>query len=240
MIVPGGGISLDGSRWVSRRPRYFLPVRVFSELFRGLMLAKLLAAHQAGQLQFFNQYAHLAEPKAFARYLAPLRRHKWYVYAKPPFGGPEAVLGYLSRYTHRVAISNRRLIALDDNGVTFNYKDYRADGRARYKVMTLATSEFIRRFLIHVLPKGFHRIRYYGLLAKSSCAENLARARQLLAVLKPQHKPANSAGTDQAATNSHPCPCCGARMRIIEAFAPGCQPHHRPSATTVAIRIDTS
>jgi hypothetical protein len=240
MIVPGGGISLDGSRWVSRRPRYFLPVRVFSELFRGLMLAKLLAAHQAGQLQFFNQYAHLAEPKAFARYLAPLRTRKWYVYAKPPFGGPEAVLAYLSRYTHRVAISNRRLIALDDNGVTFNYKDYRGDGRARYKVMTLATSEFIRRFLIHVLPNGFHRIRYYGLLAKSCCAENLARARQLLAVPKPQAEPANSAGTDQAATSSHPCPCCGGRMRIIEAFAPGCQPHHRPSATTIAIRIDTS
>ena len=240
MIVPGGGIALDGSRWVSRRPRYFLPVRIFSELFRGLMLAKLIAAHQAGQLQFFNQYAHLAEPKAFARYLAPLRRRKWYVYSKPPFGGPEAVLAYLSRYTHRVAISNRRLIALNDNGVTFNYKDYRADGRARHKVMTLATSEFIRRFLLHVLPKGFHRIRYYGLLAKSSCAENLARARQLLAVLKPQDKPADSAATDQAATSSHPCPCCGALMRIIEAFAPGCQPHHRPSATTVAIRIDTS
>jgi hypothetical protein len=240
MIVPGGGISLDGSRWVSRRPRFLLPVRVFSKLFRGLMLAKLRAAHQAGQLQFFNQYAHLAEPKAFARYLAPLRRRKWYVYAKPPFGAPEAVLAYLSRYTHRVAISNRRLIALDDNGVTFNYKDYRADGRARYKVMTLATSEFIRRFLLHVLPKGFHRIRYYGLLAKSSCAENLARARQLLAVLKPQDKPANSAATDQAAASSHSCPCCGGRMRIIETFAPGCQPHHRPSPTTVAIRIDTS
>ena len=240
MIVPGGGISLDGSRWVSCRPRCFLPVRVFSKLFRGLLLAKLFAAHKAGQLQFFSQYAHLAEPKAFARYLAPLRRRKWYVYSKRPFGGPEAVLTYLSRYTHRVAISNRRLIALDENGVTFNYKDYRADGRARYKVMTLATNEFIRRFLSHVLPKGFHRIRYYGLLAKSSCAENLARARQLLAVPKPQGKPDNSGGTDEAATSSLPCPCCGGRMRIIEAFAPGCQPQHRPSATAVAIRIDTS
>jgi hypothetical protein len=204
------------------------------------MLAKLLAAHKAGQLQFFNPYAHLAEPKAFARYLAPLRRRKWYVYSKRPFGGPEAVLAYLSRYTHRVAISNRRLIALDENGVTFNYKDYRADGQARHKVMTLATNEFIRRFLSHVLPKGFHRIRYYGLLAKSSCAENLARARQLLAVPKPQGKPDNSGGTDEAATSPHPCPCCGGRMRIIEAFAPGCEPQHRPSATAVAIRIDTS
>src|SRR6202048_2080160 len=240
MIVPGGGISLDGSRWVSRRPRYFLPVRAFSKLFRGLMLAKLLAAHKTGQLQFFNQYAHLAEPKAFARYLAPLRRRKWYVYSKRPFGGPEAVLAYLSRYTHRVAISNRRLIALDENGVTFNYKDYRADGRTRYKVMTLTTSEFIRRFLIHVLPKGFHRIRYYGLLAKSSCAENLARARQLLAIPKPQVLTDNDGGPTQPSTTAHPCPCCGGRMIIIEAFAPGCQPHHRPSATTVAIRIDTS
>jgi hypothetical protein len=240
MIVPGGGISLDGSRWVSRRPRYFLPVRAFSKLFRGLMLAKLLAAHKAGQLQFFKQYAHLAERKAFARHLAPLRRRKWYVYSKRPFGGPEAVLAYLSRYTHRVAISNRRLIALDENGVTFNYKDYRGDGRARYKVMTLATSEFIRRFLIHVLPKGFHRIRYYGLLAKSSCAENLARARQLLAVSKPQVLTDNDSGSTEPSTTAHPCPCCGGRMIIIEAFAPGCQPHHRPSATTIAIRIDTS
>ncbi|HEY2534999.1 MAG TPA: IS91 family transposase, partial [Xanthobacteraceae bacterium] len=240
MIVPGGGISLDGSRWVSCRPRRFLPVRVFSKLFRGLMLAKLLAAHKAGQLQFFNQYAHLTEPTAFARYLAPLRRRNWYVYSKRPFGGPEAVLAYLSRYTHRVAISNRRLIALDENGVTFNYKDYRADRQVRHKVMTLATNEFIRRFLSHVLPKGFHRIRYYGLLAKSSCAENLARARQLLAVPKPQDKPDDSRGTDEATTSSHPCPCCGGRMRIIETFAPGCQPHHRPSATAVAVRIDTS
>jgi hypothetical protein len=240
MIVPGGGIALDGSRWVSRRPRYFLPVRIFSELFRGLMLAKLIAAHQAGQLQFFNQYAHLAEPKAFARYLAPLRRRKWYVYSKPPFGGPEAVLAYLSRYTHRVAISNRRLIALDENGVTFNYKDYRTNGRARSKVMTLATSEFIRRFLSHVLPKGFHRIRYYGLLAKSSCAENLARARELLAVPKPQPLTDNDGGATEPSTTAHLCPCCGGRMIIIETFAPGCQPHHRPSATTIAIRIDTS
>jgi hypothetical protein len=240
MIVPGGGISLDGSRWVSCRPCYFLPVRLFSKLFRGLMLAKLLAAHQAGQLQFFNQYAHLAERKAFARYLAPLRRRKWYVYSKRPFGGSEAVLAYLSRYTHRVAISNRRLIAFDQNGVTFSYKDYRGDGRARYKVMTLATSEFIRRFLIHVLPKGFHRIRYYGLLAKSSCAKNLARARELLTVPKPQALPNDDGGPNEPSTTAHLCPRCGGRMTIIEAFAPGCQPHHQPSATSVAIRIDTS
>jgi hypothetical protein len=240
MIVPGGGISLDGSRWVSCRPSFFLPVPVFSKLFRGLMLAKLLAAHKAGQLQFFNQYARLAERKAFARYLAPLRRRKWYVYSKRPFGGPEAVLAYLSRYTHRVAISNRRLIGFDQNGVTFSYKDYRADGRARHKVMTLATHEFIRRFLIHVLPKGFHRIRHYGLLTKSSCAENLARARELLAMPQPQGTPDISGGTDDPTTNSHPCPCCGGRMRIIEVFKRGETPRHRPSPGPVVIRIDTS
>ena len=240
MIVPGGGISLDGSRWASCRPGYFLPVRVFSKLFRGLMLAKLLAAHKAGRLQFFNQHTHLAKRKAFARYLAPLRRRKWYVYSKPPFGGPGAVLAYLSRYTHRVAISNRRLIAFDQNGVTFSYKDHRADGRARYNVMTLAMNEFIRRFLIHVLPKSFHRIRHYGLLARSSCAENLARARELLAVSQPQGTPDDDAGPDDPATNSHSCPCCGGRMRIIETFKRGESPQHRPSPNPVVIRIDTS
>jgi hypothetical protein len=239
MIVPGGGISLDGSRWVSCRPRFFLPVPVFSKLFRGLMLAKLLAAHKAGQLQFFGQCAHLAERKAFATHLAPLRRRKWYVFSKPPFGGPEAVLAYLSRYTHRVAISNRRLIACDGSGVTFRYKDHRADGRARYKVMTLATDEFIRRFLSHVLPKGFHRIRHYGLFAKAASADNIARARELLAVPKPQGEPADAdvTGPNRPPT---PCPCCGGRMIIIETFAPGCQPRYQPSTTTVAIRIDTS
>jgi hypothetical protein len=240
MIVPGGGISLDGSRWVPCRPRFLLPVPVYSELFRGLMLAKLLAAHKAGKLQVFNQYAHLAERRAFARYLAPLWNTKWVVYCKRPFGGPKQMLRYLARYTHRVAISNRRLIACDENGVTFKWKDYRIEGPDRYKVMTLATHEFIRRFLIHVLPKGFHRIRHFGLLAKSSCAENLARARELLAVPKPQGKPNDNGGPNAPSATAHPCPCCGSRMIIIEAFAPGCQPHHRPSATTLAIRIDTS
>ena len=238
MIVPGGGISLDGSRWVSCRPRFFLPVPVFSKLFRRLMLQKLLAAHKAGQLQFFGQHAHLAAREAFAVYLAPLRRLKWYVYSKPPFGGPEAVLAYLSRYTHRVAISNRRLIAFDENGVTFSYKDYRADGRAQYKIMTLATDEFIRRFLSHVLPKGFHRIRHYGLFARSSCADNIARARELLAVPEPQGEPTDADVTDphEPPTLSDPCPCCGGRMIIIETFARG----YQPSTTTGPIRIDTS
>ena len=182
MIVPGGGISLDGEKWVSCRPGFFLPVRVLSRLFRRLFLEKLGAAHQAGELQFFGNHAALTDAQAFAAYLAPLRNSEWVVYSKRPFGGPKEVLRYLARYTHRVAISNRRLIALDDNGVTFKWKDYRIEGCERYKVMTLATSEFIRRFLIHVLPDGFHRIRYYGLLASTTRVENIARARELLAV----------------------------------------------------------
>jgi len=242
MIVPGGGISIDGSRWVSCRPRFFLPVPVFSKLFRRLMLQKLLATHKAGQLKFFGDHATLTERKAFAAYLAPLRRIKWYVYSKPPFGGPKAVLAYLSRYTHRVAIANSRLIAFDEEGVSFRYKDYRAGGRARYKMMTLATDEFIRRFLIHVLPKGFHRIRHYGLFAKTSSADNIARARELLAVPKPQTEPADAdaTGPHEPPTLSHPCPCCGGRMILVETFARGCQPHYQPSTPTVAIRIDTS
>jgi hypothetical protein len=242
MIVPGGGISLDGSRWLSCRPRFLLPVPVLTELFQGLMLAKLLAAHKAGRLTFFGQHAHLVAPKAFAAYLAPLRRIKWHVYSKPPFGGPEAVLAYLSRYTHRVAISNRRLIACDENDVTFRYKDYRADGRARYKTMTLATHEFIRRFLIHVLPKGFHRIRHYGLFARPSCANNIARARELLAVPMPQdhNAEADTVNPNEPPILSRPCPCCGGRMIIIETFERGSSPRHRPTGPITAIRIDTS
>ena len=173
----------------------------------GADASKLLAAHKAGRLTFFGQHAHLAERKAFAAYLAPLRRIKWYVYAKPPFGGPKAVLAYLARYTHRVAISNRRLIAFNEDGVTFRYKDYRADGRARYKRMTLATGEFIRRFLIHVLPKGFHRIRHYGLLVRPSCTDNIARARELLAVPMPQdhNADAGAASPNEPPPPSHPC-----------------------------------
>jgi putative transposase/transposase-like zinc-binding protein len=239
MIVPGGGIALDGKRWLSCRPRFLLPVPVLAKLFQGLMLAKLVAAHKAGQLKFFGHHARLAERKAFAAYLAPLRNTKWHVYAKPPFGGPEAVLAYLSRYTHRVAIANSRLIAFDEDGVTFSYKDYRADGRARYKRMTLATSEFIRRFLIHVLPKGFHRIRHYGLFASGVRADNIARARELLAVPKPQAEPPDADGNEPP-TLVHPCPCCGGRMITIETFERGSTPRHRPTGPIIAIRIDTS
>ena len=242
MIVPGGGISLDGEKWVSCRPGFFLPVRVLSRLFRRLFLEKLVAAHQAGELQFFGNHAALTDAQAFAAYLAPLRNSEWVVYSKRPFGGPKEVLRYLARYTHRVAISNRRLIALDDNGVTFKWKDYRIEGCERYKVMTLATSEFIRRFLIHVLPDGFHRIRYYGLLASTTRAENIARARELLAVPILPIEAIKDASTEAAEpqTPEHPCPCCGGRMIIVEVFARGCSPQYRPTAPVAAIRIDTS
>ena len=236
MIVPGGGISPDGQRWVSCRPGFFLPVRVLSRLFRRLFLEKLLATHLAGRLSFFGDHARLVDAQAFTAFLVPLRKTEWVVYSKRPFGGPEAVLAYLSRYTHRVAIANSRLIAFDEQGVTFNWKDYRIEGRDRYKQMTLATGEFIRRFLIHVLPKGLHRIRHYGLFAKSSCADNIARARELLAVAKPQDQP--TAATVNPSKSI--CPCCGGRMFVIEAFEAGCQPRYRPTAPLVAIRIDTS
>ena len=228
MIVPGGGISLDGERWVACRPGFFLPVRVLSRLFRRLFLEKLLAAHQAGRLKFFGDHAALADAQAFAAYLAPLRRAEWVVYAKRPFGGPQAVLAYLSRYTHRVAIANSRLIACDRNGVTFRWKDYRAEGRDRQKVMTLATAEFIRRFLIHVLPHGFHRIRHYGLLASGTRADNIARARRLLDVQAAQPEAADTSGAeaDEPKPLSHPCPCCGGRMIIIERFQRGSSPRY--------------
>jgi len=234
MIVPGGGISLDGQRWVFCRPGFFLPVRVLSRLFRRLFLERLIAAHK--RLQFFGDQARLADVKCFAAYLMPLRKAEWIVYSKRPFGRPEAVLAYLSRYTHRVAIANSRLLAFDEQGVTFRWKDYRIEGRDRYKRMTLATDEFIRRFLIHVLPRGFHRIRHYGLFAKGACADNIVRARELLAAPKPQDEPAD----DAADHNELPCPCCGGRMVIIEVFQRGATPRHQPTASVNAFRIDTS
>jgi putative transposase/transposase-like zinc-binding protein len=242
MIVPGGGFSLDGKSWVCCRPRYLLPVPVLSSLFRRLLLAKLTAAHSAGKLQFFGKHAKLSDAKAFAAYLAPLHNSKWVVYCKRPFGGPEEVLRYLARYTHRVAISNRRLIACDDKGVTFKWKDYRIEGPERYKVMTLATDEFIRRFLMHVLPSGFHRIRYYGLLASGKRAENIARARELLAppMIPVDAIKAIGANAAEPQTADHSCPRCGGRMIIIERFEPGATPRHQPSTPKPTIRIDTS
>jgi hypothetical protein len=227
MIVPGGGIALDGSRWISSRPAFLLPVRVLGKLFRRLFLTRLLALYEAGRLAFFGSLAHLADRRAFLRHLSPVRKKRWVVYAKPPFAGPEAVLAYLSRYTHRVAISNRRLIRFDETGVTFRYKDYRRNGPDRQQVMTLAADEFIRRFLLHVLPRGFHRIRHYGLLAGSARKTSIERARELLAV-------APSANGDMPAEppdTRPPCPCCGGHMVIIEIFERWRQPRPPPHGT---------
>jgi Putative transposase/Transposase zinc-binding domain len=242
MIVPGGGLA-GGGRWISCKPNFLLPVRVLSRLFRRLMLEKLLAAHQAGALTFFGAHAHLADADAFAAFLVPLRKKRWFVYSKRPFAGPKAVLAYLSRYTHRVAISNRRLIAFDGQSVTFKVKDYRIEGPGRYTTMTLDVDEFIRRFLIHVLPKGFHRIRHYGLFAGSNRADTVAAVRNLLNLAQPaakQNAAADTADTDPAQPLARPCPCCGGRMVVIETFEPGRQPRHRPTAPLVVIRIDTS
>ena len=219
-IVPGGGLSLDGQRWVACKPGFFLPVRVLSRLFRRLFLEQLSATHHAGNLHFFGAHQHLADPQAFAAYLAPLRSSDWVVYAKRPFAGPAAVLAYLSRYTHRVAISNSRLMACDQRGVTFKWKDYRAKRRARYKTMTLATPEFIRRFLIHVLPPGFHRIRHYGLLANPVRAKQLPRLRVLLANhTADTEAPVTQLVNDVPTTSTYTCPDCAAPMIIIQTFA---------------------
>jgi len=248
MIVTGGGISPDGSRWISSEPNYLVPVEVLSALFRGRMLGMLIDAHETGRLQFFGDYKHLADTNAFRAYLGPLWRTDWFVYAKRPFAGPEQVLAYLSRYTHRVAISNSRLISADASGVTFKYKDYRIEGPDRYKTMTLEPGEFIRRFLMHVLPKGFHRIRHYGLLAngRGTRAEKLARARDLIAaagqVAPPQQSShdATCADAPHSEEHNHPCPLCGGRLLIIENFQPGHRPRHRPHALETTIAINTS
>lgn len=212
-IVPGGGLAPDGNRWVSCRRGFFLSVRVLSRLFRRRFVEELETLHDTGQLQFFGEHAGLADATAFKHWLAPLRKCEWVVYAKRPFAGPEAVLAYLSRYTHRVAISNRRLVAMDQHGVSFRWKDYRAKGRTRHKTMTLAPDEFIRRFLLHVLPGGFHRIRHYGLLANARRRENLAKARALLDVDPPETV------SDETSTTTMPvfvCRCCGSSMRVVE------------------------
>jgi len=226
MIVPGGGIAPDASRWISSRPAFLLPVRVLGKLFRRLFLTRLVALHEAAELAFFGALAHLAERQAFLRYLMPVRKKRWMVYAKAPFAGPEAVLAYLSRYTHRVAISNSRLIRHDENGVTFRYKDYRRDGADRQQVMTLAADEFIRRFLLHVLPPGFHRIRHYGLLAGSARKASLARVRELLNVAAPLDDDTPGEPEDFRP----PCPCCGGRMIVIEVFERWRQPRGPPHA----------
>jgi Putative transposase/Transposase zinc-binding domain len=231
MIVPGGGISLDGTRWMTCRPGFLLPVRVLSRLFRRLFLTALADAHAAGRLRFFGEIDGLCRREAFAGHLAPLKKKDWFVYAKPPFSGPEAVLAYLARYTHRVAIANSRLVALDERGVTFRYKDYRRNGQPRDRTMTLAADEFIRRFLLHVLPKGFHRIRHYGLLASAVCKANIARARELIAAPTPEVEPPaaqDTADPDTASDQRPSCPCCGGRMLIVEVFGRGGAPRGPP------------
>jgi hypothetical protein len=220
-IVPGGGLAPDADRWVPCKPGFFLSVRVLSRLFRRRFLEELQNLHREGQLKFFGDHVDLADTEAFADWLMPLRQCEWIVYAKRPFAGPEAVLAYLSRYTHRVAISNSRLVAADDRGVTFRWKDYREHGRSRYKTMSLQTQEFMRRFLLHVLPSGFHRIRHYGLLANANRKHDIAAVRELL------HQPAPTLTTDSGdggtdhghARPTFICRHCGAPMLVIETFA---------------------
>jgi hypothetical protein len=226
MIVPGGGLSKDGNRWVACRPGFFLHVRVLSRLFRRLFIEGLLALHRAGELAFFGDLVGLSDPQAFAAYLAPLRKIKWVVYAKLPFGGPDAVLAYLSRYTHRVAISNSRLISADTDTVAFRWKDYRAKSNDGQSVMRLATGEFIRRFLIHVLPDRFHRIRHYGLLASSQRKVHIAKVRVFLGAQAPKQDDPPSAEVTPL-TLQEPCPDCGGAMRIIETFRRGQKPQTR-------------
>src|SRR5450631_1672895 len=237
MIVPGGGLSFAGARWVASRSDFLAPINVLARLFRGKMLAMLMAAHDANQLTFFNTLAGLADKRTFKRFIAPLRRIKWVVYCKAPFAGPEQVLRYLSRY---IASPSRTAASLQPTTARLRSagRNYRVSGPDRWKTMRLHPHEFIRRFLMHVLPKSFHRIRHYGLFANASRAENIARARALLNVASPaadlQEQPDIATDTPRVL----PCPCarCGGRMIVIEVFARGCEPRWRPTPS----RIDTS
>ncbi|MCP4083426.1 MAG: IS91 family transposase, partial [Planctomycetaceae bacterium] len=232
MIVPGGGLSADGTKWIACRKNFFLSVRVLSRLYRRLILEGLVRLHNAGKLHFFGDHADLTCTKAFNDFLKPLRKIDWVVYAKEPFAGPKAVLAYLSRYTHRIAISNSRLIRMDQRGITFRVKDYRVKGSARHTTMTLETTEFIRRFLIHVLPKGQHRIRHYGFFGNGNRAANIAAIRNLLRAKTPDND--HSDGRCEASADEQhrvlalPCPCCGGRLIIAETFAPVRQPRAPP------------
>lgn len=217
-IVPGGG--LKGERWVPCKPGFFLSVRVLSRLFRRLFLAAIRQAYREQKLQFFGELASLANPTSFDAYLAPLKQTNWFVYAKQPFAGPQAVLAYLSRYTHRVAISNHRLIAHDERGVTFQWKDYRSKHCVRYKPMTLRTDEFIRRFLIHVLPKGFHRIRHYGLFANPVRRDNLARLRQALPTALNAPREPDDVETPATSSPTFVCRTCGTPLQVVEILGP--------------------
>ena len=227
-IVPGGGLSLDGTHWKACRRGFFLPVRVLSRYFRRVFLERLKRAYRAGKLQFIGRLEALRDAAAFDQLITALNHTEWVVYAKRPFSGPKAVLNYLSRYTHRVAIANSRLLALDHRGVTFKWKDYRAKQHARYKTMTVHADEFIRRFLIHTLPTGFHRIRHYGLCANTQRAALLSKVRALLECDeiggKPDHRPNHP---------THVCPKCGATMMIIEVFERAHYPRAPPKPSRV-------
>lgn len=232
MIVPGGGLSKDGKRWIRSRAKFLVPVRVLSKLFRRLFLDKLMALHSDGQLRFFGDHAHLADPKPFASFITSMRAKKWVVYAKAPFSGPDAVLAYLARYTHRVAISNKRLIAINESAITFAYKDYRRPTGDQQQTMTLTPDAFISRFLLHVLPKGFHRIRHYGFLSSGVRAKEIAAIREVLGVPQsPRKDDGNPAPTDTAPKKHWLiCPCCGGDMVIIELFQCKAQPRAPPHA----------
>jgi hypothetical protein len=224
-LVPGGGLSPDGRRWIRGRANFFLSVRVLSRLFRGLFLHALQHARAAERLRFHGALEKLADPDAFAQLIKTCRKTEWVVYAKPPFGGPEQVLDYLGRYTHRVAISNNRLISLDNGRVTFRWKDYQAGNRQ--KRMTLDADEFIRRFLLHVLPAGFVRIRHYGWLANAQRRQKLALCRKLLGVEQHEEEQEASAqnlgdaGKRLTAASFMVCPACGqGRMVVVEVIDP--------------------
>lgn len=229
-IVPGGGLSRDGERWISCRRGFFLPVRVLSRLFRRLFCTYLLKAHASGLLKFFGDYQELEEPSAFANWIKPLRQVEWVVYAKKPFAGPEAVLAYLARYTHRVAIANSRLLEFDGKQVRFKWKDYRAKEKERHKTMTLDAGEFIRRFLLHILPSGFHRIRHYGLLANAVRRKTIPTAKRLLDVPTdldtnaPDNPSQSETGSADSEQPTYLCTECGMPMLIIERLS---QNHHQ-------------
>ena len=233
-IIPAGGFSADGQQWVACRPGFFLPVRVLSRLFRRLFLEKLTALYQANTLQFFGDLVGLKEAKVFANWIEPARKQEWVVYAKRPFAGPESVLAYLSRYTHRIAISNSRLISVNDRGVTFKWKDYRVEGRDRHKTMTLSVDEFIRRFLLHVLPSGFHRIRYYGFLANAHRTANLTQARAVLSDKMEHTRKVEIKVINDLPVSPYICPKCASPMIIIETFERGQQPRSPPGSLQAA------
>ncbi len=232
MIVPGGGLSADAAKWIACRKNFILSVHVLSRLYQRLILEGLVRLHNAGKLQFFGDHADLADTTTFDAFLKPLREIDWVVYAKEPFAGPKAVLAYLSRYTHRVAISNSRLIRVDERGVTFRVKNYRVQGSGRHTTMTLETAEFIRRFLIHVLPKGQHRIRHHGFFGNGNRAANIARIRELLRTKAPDAERRD--GDPAGSTDEHlrilalPCPCCGGRLFIVDSFPSKCPPRPPP------------